>query len=333
MADLTDEFKTFHDRVTLTSGKKESLRKARNAIRSRIRNYFHENLKLKLPKFLGQGSYAMGTTVNPIDGEFDIDDGIYLQHLDENDNSKWPSPGTVHSWLINATDGHTKDKPIDKRTCVRMRYAGQYHVDLPAYAKLNGDYLLAEKGNKGWHRSDPLAINMWFMENVKAHGVQLSRVVRYLKAWADFQSGRRGIMPSGLLLTVLAGQNLRIDEREDVSLSDTAYAISNMVYPVFCVYNPVDSEEELTARLTDEQKIRFQEAISDLASEAALAIRTDDREEASKLWRKQLGDRFPASEKAVHISQQQKDVAKLSTVYVAKNPPKPWGATRNESMV
>ena len=25
----------------------------------------------------------MGTTVNPLDGEFDLDDGIYLQHLDE----------------------------------------------------------------------------------------------------------------------------------------------------------------------------------------------------------------------------------------------------------
>jgi len=47
--------------------------------------------------------------------------------------------------------------------------------------------------------------------------------------------------------------------------------------------------------------------------------------EASKLWRKQLGDRFPAIKKAVHINQQLKDVAKLSTVYVTKNPPKPWG--------
>ena len=121
MANLHKEFGTFHDRIALTSGKKESLRKSRNAIRDRIRKHFRENIKVELPKFRGQGSYAMGTTVNPLDGEFDIDDGVYLQHLDKNDDSEWPTPETVHSWLVKATDGHTKEKPIDKRTCVRVR--------------------------------------------------------------------------------------------------------------------------------------------------------------------------------------------------------------------
>lgn len=324
MADLSNEFKTFHNRVTLSSGKKETLRKARNAIRELIRKYFRENLKVTLPKFLGQGSYAMRTTINPIDSEFDIDDGVYLQHLDENDSREWPTPETVHLWLVKATDGHTNEKPIDKRTCVRVRYAGQYHVDLPSYSNLNDEYMLAEKGEKGWHRSDSLALTKWFTENVKTQGEQLRRIVRYLKAWADFQSGRRGNMPSGLILTVLAAHHFHADGRDDLSLLNTVQVIANVVYPIFCVYNPVDIEEELTARLTDEQKTRFQKAISDLASDAALAIKTDDREEASKLWRRQFGDRFPAVEKTIQISQQQKDAAKLSTVYVAKNPAKPW---------
>ncbi len=324
MADLSNEFKTFHNRVTLSSGKKETLRKARNAIRELIRKYFRENLKVALPKFLGQGSYAMGTTINPIDSEFDIDDGVYLQHLDENDSREWPTPETVHLWLVKATNGHTNEKPIDKRTCVRVRYAGQYHVDLPSYSNLNDEYMLAEKGEKGWHRSDSLALTKWFTENVKTQGEQLRRIVRYLKAWADFQSGRRGNMPNGLILTVLAAQNFRASERDDASLADTANAISNSIYPFFYVYNPIDIEEELTAHLTDEQKSRFQDAISDLASDADNAIDTDDSEEASKLWRRQLGDRFPAIEKAIEIGKQKKDMDKLSTVYVAKSPAKPW---------
>ena len=324
MADLNNEFKIFRDRVALTSGKKKSLREARDAIRERIRRYFREYLEVEVPKFRGQGSYAMITTVNPLDGEFDIDDGVYLQHLDESDDSKWPTPDTVHSWLVKATDGHTNEKPIDKRTCVRVRYAGQYHVDLPAYSKLNGEYLLAEKRAKGWHSSDPLALTVWFRENVKAYGEQLRRVVRYLKTWADFQSGRRGKMPSGLILTILAAQNFHSDERDDMSLAYTTAAISDAVYPVFCVYNPVDSEEELTARLSDEQKARFQEAISDLSSDASNAINTNDREEASKLWRRQLGGRFPDIEKSIEVGQKQEDVAKLAAAYVAKNPAKPW---------
>jgi len=324
MTDLNNEFKIFHDRVALTSGKKKSLREARDAIRERIRQYFRDYLEVEVPKFRGQGSYAMITTVNPLDGEFDIDDGVYLQDLDESDDSKWPTPDTVHRWLVKATDGHTNEKTIDKRTCVRVRYAGQYHVDLPSYGKLNGEYLLAEKGVKGWHRSDPLALTVWFMEHVKAHGEQLRRVVLYLKAWADFQSGRRGKMPSGLILTVLAAQNFRSDSRDDVSLAYTAAAISNAVYPVFCVYNPADREEELTARMTDEHKARFQEAISDLAYDAVNAIENDDFEEASKLWRRQLGERFPNIKKAIKIGEKQEDVAKLAAVYGAKNPAKPW---------
>ena len=185
--------------------------------------------------------------------------------------------------------------------------------------------MLAEKGANGWHSSDPKALTDWFKDEVKEHGEQLRRVVRHLKAWADFQSGRRGKMPSGLILTVLAAQNFRTDERDDVSLSDTANAVSNAVNPVFCVYNPVDTEEELTARLTDEQKVRFQEAISDLASDAVEAIETDDREEASKLWRRQLGDRFPAVEEEDKADQKPEDAAKLSGFYVAKKPAKPWG--------
>ena len=108
MAELSKEFNNFHDRIVLGNGQKESLRKSRNAIRDRIRKYFKEIIKITSPRFYMQGSFAMGTTVIPLDGEFDIDDGVYLQHLDESDNSNWPVPDTVHQWIVKATGGHTK---------------------------------------------------------------------------------------------------------------------------------------------------------------------------------------------------------------------------------
>jgi len=324
MADMQAEFKTFHDRIALTSNKKASLRTARNALRDKIRKHFRDVLKLNIPKFHGQGSYSMGTMVNPLNGEFDIDDGVYLQHLDTSDKNDWPTPETVHRWLVQATDGHTGQKPIDKRTCVRVPYAGQYHVDLPAYGELNGDYLLAEKGEKGWHRSDPLALTDWFKGCVKVHGEQLRRIVRYLKAWADFQSSRQGKMPNGLILTVLAANHFRANERDDVALANTLRAIANAVRIIFSVYNPVDASEELTSRLTDQQKSRFQEAIADAADAATEAINIDDRHEASNLWRKQFGDRFPATEKEDDANKKKAITAKLATVYAAKNPSKPW---------
>jgi hypothetical protein len=325
MAELRKEFNDFHDRIVLGNGQKESLRKSRNAIRDRIRKYFKEIFKVTSPRFYMQGSFAMGTTVNPLDGEFDIDDGVYLQHLDENDNSNWPVPDTVHQWIVKATDGHTKEKPMDKRTCVRIRYAGQYHVDLPIYAKYLDEQRLAEKGENGWHQSDSKALTDWFINQVNNKGEQLRRTVRFIKAWADFQSGRRGKMPSGLILTVLAVENFRLDEKDDISLSKTLAAISNVVKSLFIVFNPIDGTEELTARLTDMQKERFQQAIADFSSDALKAVDTDDCEYASKLWRLQFGDRFPVVESKDNEEQKKENVAKLATIYAAKNPPKPWG--------
>lgn len=223
---MNKEIGTFHEIISLDSNKKMELRKSRNALRDRIRWYFRNVLKIPAPKFRGQGSYSMGTTVNPLDGEFDIDDGVYLLHLDSSDAGTLPTPDTAHRWIVNATEGHTKEKPVDKKTCVRVRYAGQYHVDLPLYGKKGSEYLLAENGHKGWHASDPLALTDWFLSSVKRCGEQLHRTVRLLKAWADFQSGRRGKMPSGLILTVLAVQNIRLDSRDDICLAQTVEAIA-----------------------------------------------------------------------------------------------------------
>jgi hypothetical protein len=326
MANLHNEFQTFHERVALFQGKKESLTTSRDAVRDRIRKHFREQLKLKVPEFRSQGSFEMDTTVNPLDGEFDVDDGVYLQHLDESDCSTWPTPETIHKWLVDATDGHTNEKPIDKRTCVRVRYAGQYHVDLPSYGKLNGENLLAEKGEKGWHRSDPTALTNWFNDLARQRENQMRRSVRFVKAWADYQCDKRGKMPSSLILTVLVAQNFQGHERDDVCLANTVRVISDSVGLVFCVYNPVDASEVLTARLSEEEKQRFQEAIADLANDASKAVNNDSQQEASKLWRAQLGDRFPLVQEDDEDTKQRKDDAnRLAAFYIPKKPIKPWG--------
>ena len=68
------------------------------------------------------------------------------------------------------------------------------------------------------------------------------------------------------------------------------------VNPIFCVFNPVDNTEELTSRLSDTQKARFQDAISDLAFDGYEAVNHVSKKKASEIWREQSGDRFPLVE-------------------------------------
>jgi len=122
----------------------------------------------------------------------------------------------------------------------------------------------------------------------------------------------------------LASDHFRADTRDDICFANTLRAIADAVCVVFCVYNPVDAAEELTSRLTDQQKNRFQEAVADTADAAAEAIKIDDRHEASNIWRKQFGDRFPAVEKENDSDQKKAITTGLAAVYGAKNPSKPW---------
>lgn len=293
MANCHDLFQKYHDVVKLNFSKKDSLKKGKNALRKKIKEYFSDNLKAESPKFWSQGSYALRTIVNPLDGEYDIDDGVYLQNIGTI-KDKWPAPQTVHKWIYDAVKGHTKEDPIDKRTCVRVVYSGQYHVDLPIYGIYNKEHYLAEKGESGWHVSNPQTLHNWFMKQLKVNGEQLRTSVKYLKAWADYQAKTKSVtLPSGLILTVLVAENYTLRDRDDAAFGRTVKNIYQKVSSALVVCNPVDKSEILTERLTDKQKKDFIELLLGLLNSANEALGQQNKKEACKIWRKEFGDRFP----------------------------------------
>jgi hypothetical protein len=318
MADCHDLFQKFHDEIKLSSSKKESLRQARDALRKKIKDYFNNEKKESLPKSWNQGSYAMATIVNPLDSGYDIDDGVYLQNLDE-DKNDWPTPEIVHNWIYEAVKGHTKEDPIDKRTCVRVVYSGQYHVDLPIYGEYKNEFYLAEKGESGWHVSDPQALTDWFKKQVKQNGEQLRNIVRYLKAWTDYKS-KNAKLPSGLILTILVAENYASRERNDAAFGRTIRNIYQKIADSFIVRNPIDQKEILSNRLTDTEKKNFKDLLSNLLDSANNALEDESKKEACKVWRKEFGDRFPCCD---DIKEEKGEKSSIGPIYI-KNPSKPW---------
>jgi ABC-type dipeptide/oligopeptide/nickel transport system ATPase component len=293
MADLHYEFNLFYNRIALTYGNKVVIQMARETIRERIRRYFRDTLKVKSPMFRGEGAYVMNTMVNPTDGEYDIDDGVYLQHLDQQNDGSWPTADTAHCWLVDALDGHCGGKAEDKRNCVRIRFRGLYRVDLSVYGQLNGRLRLAVNGQTNWLDCDPMSPTLWFGSHVSRCGAQLRRVVCYIKAWADFQTRRWGEMPDGFILTILAVQHYQNRDKDDAALAYTLKAISTAVGSPLHASNPVYIDKQLTERLSHIQKIKFQKAVEEAAENALEALSLADAHKVSKIWRKVFGDRFP----------------------------------------
>ncbi len=206
-------FRRFHEAILLKQYEENAeLREKRDRIVKRLQ----DNLKTPFESF-NQGSYAMGTGIKPINGDYDIDIGVvftidYTKH----------DPVEVKRWVYNAVAEHTAR--VDwRRPCITVYYqqAGQpiYHVDLAVMAKeksIWGDkYRLAigkdgaARNQQDWQPDD----RKGFIEAVAAKftepedGAQFRRVIRYLKRWKGVHFPKEGhAAPTGLALTVAAYQ-------------------------------------------------------------------------------------------------------------------------------
>lgn len=322
MANLHDTFLEFDNQVIkLNSTKKSELRTSRNSVRSDIEKYFFKNRPDHTVHFKGQGSFMMYTTILPISGEYDVDDGVYIFGKEDDR----PTPQTAHNWIYEAVKNRTDQATLDKNTCVRVQYARQYHIDLPIYYKSENSTeefildtaeipMLAHK-SKGWIGSDPYAFRLWF-DNEAKEKPQLKRIVRYLKAWTDNRRDANGklVLPSGLVLTILACNNYHSNDRDDISLLETLQNIQKKIddrtnkLASYACYRPTpDTNEDLLEKYSSETtKNNFLDSLDSFIKSGSQALEMKSKKDACAKWQKHLGDRFPCK----NISEDPEEIAK-----------------------
>ncbi|MDD4962009.1 MAG: CBASS cGAMP synthase, partial [Candidatus Marinimicrobia bacterium] len=232
-----DLFQKFNKTIKLDTSKKESLEKSREALREKIKKHFDDNGWNK-PEFKSQGSFDLNTIINPLDGKYDLDDGVYYTcSLQER-----KSEVAYHNRIINAVDGHAS-KTLNKNTCVRVIFSDGHHIDLPSYWKENSFSTpkLAHM-TKGFIDSDPEAFKKWLNNQISITNKtgQLKRIIRYLKAWKDYREYTNNSIKllSGFILTILACNNFKENAQDDVALKNTVEAIYNSLSFYFVCYRP-----------------------------------------------------------------------------------------------
>ena len=152
-----------------------------------------------------------------------------------------------------------------------------------------------------WEDSDPKAIYVWFKDQFEDYErKRVRRLVRYLKAWAalKFKDGQG--RPSSLLLTVLVAEAVRdleeaLPTAEDEALALVLREIADRLNDKRQVLNPVDQEEDedLAARLCDDDWRAFVQKLEAFSDKAAEAIDSDDAVDACLRWSVEFEHLFP----------------------------------------
>lgn len=286
MANAHNYFLRFDQIISLTPGKKTKLILSRKALQDRIVNYFRMYTNLPVPKFYIQGSYKMKTMILSKDGTYDVDLGIYFL-INPN-----VTAFTVQNYVAAAVKGHTYGGAEHREKCIRVKYSGDFDIDLPVYYKTIYDTnpYLATKSI--WQKSDPKELCDWFerQRKLKDKSGQLLRLIKYFKAWANTRTRK---MPSGIAFTVWVAMNYKPNDRDDIAFYETAKAMKNSLFWGVTCINPATPGDDLTSKLDSMQKINFLNEFDSLITNADLALRELYLSRALNIWKNQLGNKFP----------------------------------------
>ncbi len=293
MANTNKLFKDFEEKISVPDSKIDSMKTSRDNIREKVKSYFTDTLKLNQPKFYQQGSFALKTILKPIDGEIDVDDGIYLKHLSENIN-EWPQNSKkIHNLILKATDNITKDGNEDKPNCIRITYKNDYHIDMPIYAESKGKIYLSSHSDGPWIESAPKELHEWFRGKIDNFGEQFRSTIKYFKAWADFEDCEL----KGIMFTILCGNLFKPSpDRNDQAFLETAKAIKNHLRTNRSIFRPVSPNEDLILKWSSEKIDKIITQLEQLIEKGQKAIDHSDIKESAKKWQLILGARFDIPE-------------------------------------
>lgn len=283
----------------------------------------------------------------------DLDDGVYLP-MTFVKQTKRPSSASqiffaaAEEALRPLVEKNNWTMKTDKATCIRIEISAAAHIDIPLYAIPDEQFLLlkasmekfgydsiseavihAERDvwtalpldevllahrEEDWKKSDPRPLRDWFIDEVEAKGVQLRRVVRYLKAYRDWRWPEGG--PSSILIMATAAPLFKAEHgRDDLALLAVASGIAASLRSG--VSNPTDANESLTDRMGD-KKIE-EAAVAFEAFEKYLwgALDSASPTQACNWMIEKFGNRFPNEPGWVKASSVQETVAAVAPVPAA----------------
>lgn len=248
------------------------------------------------------GSWAHRTIIKPVcaDDEFDADILLYVE-----EQADW-LPKDYIDELYSAFHSSGVYGSIAKRKtrCVRIDYAGDFHVDVVPYMERDGGHFITNreepKDEGRFEASDPEAFSAWIDERQRVSSGRFIKVVRLLKYLRDYKNTFTCV---SIILTTLLGNEVN---EVEASYSPQLYAdlpsalvtllerlAASLPLTMPAVMDPAGTGDNFTDRYGDSWNYdNFRKCIIMYAEKARKAYDETDRDTAIKLWREIFGDDF-----------------------------------------
>lgn len=229
------------------------------------------NVAVLAPVLYPQGSFRLDTAVKPrAHEEYDLDLVAEFQV-----SAATVTPQMVYGWVEFRLSQNETYKGIleRKNRCLRLNYAGQFHMDIlpacPDPSRGPTALLVPDRKTRGWTASNPKGFAAWFEARMESRAANrtmgpvpsqvdpeqkhpLQRTVQLIKRQRDQVFDNVDLAPASIVLTTLAGW--AYDGQSSTSASVSRYLgfaerliDANPSLP-FRVLNPTNEAEILSER-------------------------------------------------------------------------------------
>jgi hypothetical protein len=261
------------------------------------------------PLILGmdpQGSWAHRTIIKPVDGnEFDADFMLIMV-----ENPGWTPAryiDEVHAAL--ARHGVYKSMVLPaKCRCIRVVYAGDFHVDVVPFLDLAGRQVIINHDDDEWEDTNPAGFTTWLQEKDTITNDHLREVIRLVKYLRDH--GGNFMRTRSVLLTAMLGE--RVEETRVLSnpscygdlptsllhiVNDLeAWLDLNRTKPSIAdpsgATDPQGNPVTFDHRWNEADYQNFKSKITTLAADIRAAYESTDEATSLELWQKVFGSDF-----------------------------------------
>ena len=302
---LFDDF--LREVVNLNSTRIATLEERVAAVQRYLRN---AGYRAPIRRFSRQGSWAQGTIIRPPRdrNEFDAD---LVMFVDDVEN--WEPKEYVNAlYRAFSASNRYADKVAHRSRCVRIDYAGDFHLDVVPCVERKGIrettcWVLNRDTNEE-ERTAPEAYAAWLRDrNANTGKNMLRKVIRLAKYQRDIKTN---FSVKSILLTTLLGERVtNWDGIDGLSFADVPTALRALFSrlddwlqrrPLMAaVPNPVLSSEDLNRHWDQRQYTNFRAMFHKYRGWIDEAYAEKSADESIRKWRRVFGDEFGRSAKAL----------------------------------